>query len=147
MDSIVVDLEFAAPVEDLWAAWTEAPRLAQWLCAKANVTLEEGGAYELFWDPEHPEENSTLGCHIKALEEEYSLRTEWRGPPEFAEIMNVQPFPTTLFVRFQPLGPSRSRLHLEHLGWGDGDRWTAARSWQQKSWESALAKLRPLLES
>ncbi|MCI4345251.1 MAG: SRPBCC domain-containing protein [Thermoplasmata archaeon] len=147
MPSIVIDLEFAAPVEDLWAAFTDQDRIAKWLCSKANIVLEEGGAYELFWDPEHPEGNSTLGCRIQSLEEEYSLRTDWRGPPEFADVMNATPLPTTLFVRFQPLGPSRSRLHLEHLGWGEGDRWTAARAWQQQSWDSALVKLRPLLES
>jgi uncharacterized protein YndB with AHSA1/START domain len=147
MDSIVHDLEIGAPVEDLWAAFTEADHLTRWLCQSAAVSLKVGGAYEIRGPLGGDSSSETMGGTILALEEEYSLRVAWSGPALLAPLLNVTPRPTTLFVRFQPLGPARCRLHLEHLGWGDGEEWQAARDWHEDYWREALARLKPVLEA
>ncbi|HEV2448899.1 MAG TPA: SRPBCC domain-containing protein [Thermoplasmata archaeon] len=147
MDPIVHDIEFAAPVEDLWAAFTEPARIARWLSAAAEVDLEEDGRYALLGAFGAPASTERLGGRILSLEEEYSLRVGWNGPEALAGLLNVAPPPTTLFVRFQPLGPARSRLHLEHLGWGDGEAWSAARQWHVDYWREALGRLKPVVEA
>lgn len=147
MDPIVHDIEYAAPVEDLWAAFTEPARLSRWLCASAEVDLEEDGRYALVGAVGAPTAEERLGGRILSLEEEYSLRVGWNGPKQFAAVLNVAPPPTTLFVRFQPLGPARSRLHLEHLGWGEGEPWSAARQWHVEYWRQALDRLKPVVEA
>ena len=142
---IIFDTNFPAPVEDLWAAWTEAERLGRWLATKANVVIRVGGPFELFWKPETPEIESTLGCVVLGFDEEYELRFSWKGPSQFASLMNQPPLPTSVSVRFQPLGPARSRLHLEHSGWGTGAEWDAARQWHERVWKEALERLQKLL--
>ena len=147
MDPIVHDLEIGAPVEDLWAAFTDPKHLSQWLCGSAEVTLEEGGRIVLRGPSGEGSGSGALGGEILALEEEYSLRVAWDGPDLLATLLNVSPRPTTLFVRFQPLGPARCRLHLEHLGWGDGEEWESARDWHVDYWREALGRLKPMLEA
>ncbi|MCI4368203.1 MAG: SRPBCC domain-containing protein [Thermoplasmata archaeon] len=143
--SIVLDIEVVASVEDVWAAWVEPAPLARWLAKRARVEPHVGGPYELFWDLEHPEVNSTLGCTVTAVNEEYLLEFHWRGPDEFAALMNATPFPTSVAVRFQPLGPNRTRIRLVHSGFGPGDEWAKARASQEASWKAALSRLQTLL--
>jgi uncharacterized protein YndB with AHSA1/START domain len=147
MDPIVHDLEIGTPVEDLWAAFTDAEHLARWLCLSAEVTLEEGGVYQLRGRFGGESASETLGGNILTLEDEYSLRVAWDGPASFASLLKVTPRPTTLFVRFQALGPARCRLHLEHIGWGDGGEWPSARDWHVEYWHEALGRLKPVLEA
>jgi len=43
--------------------------LQSWLTKLADVEPVVGGKYELFWDPEDKENNSTIGCKITAIEQ------------------------------------------------------------------------------
>jgi uncharacterized protein YndB with AHSA1/START domain len=45
--------ELAAPPERVFAALTEAPRLARWLCDQAESQSSEGGRLTLRWTGEH----------------------------------------------------------------------------------------------
>lgn len=56
-----------APPERVWQALVEPSRAGMWFAALANITAERGGAYELFWQPDSPEHNSTIGCRITAI--------------------------------------------------------------------------------
>jgi uncharacterized protein YndB with AHSA1/START domain len=59
--------------------FTDNAQLEKWLTLKANVEPEVGGKYELFWEPNDPENNSTKGCKILAIEKPYLINFEWRG--------------------------------------------------------------------
>jgi uncharacterized protein YndB with AHSA1/START domain len=147
MDPIVFDREFAAPVEDLWAAWTEPRGLTRWLCQRAEVEMAVDGAFELFWDEPGGAPSPPLGCRVRAYEEEYSFTADWKGTGEHATLLNGPPFRTQIVVRFQPLGPGRCRLHFVHQGWGDDGAWSGARDWHQTFWEDAFRKLKAVLET
>ncbi|MCI4341004.1 MAG: SRPBCC domain-containing protein [Thermoplasmata archaeon] len=147
VDPIVIDLEFVTPVEDLWAAFTDPTQINRWLARASKVALEEGGSVELDGFPGTAEAHGSAGGTIRSLEEEYSLRIDWHGPQLAPGSPADPPASTTLFVRFQPLGPARARLHLEHLGWGDGAPWESSRAWYSQQWTEALARLKPLLEA
>lgn len=134
---VIVDRRLPISAEEAWQAWTAPERLTQWLCASANVDVRVGGAYELFWEPDRPEHNSTLGCRVLEVDRPRLLRFEWRGPDQFADVMNEQPFPTRVTVRIEPDGAG-ARMTLEHEGWGDGDDWEAARAWHERVWAGAV---------
>src|SRR4051794_21750147 len=69
--------------ERAFAMFTQNEQLQVWLTRSANVEPVVGGSYELFWDLDDPETNSTLGCKITALEPGVLLAFEWKGPPVF----------------------------------------------------------------
>ena len=143
---IAFDLKLKISVEDAWNLWTEPKRLVQWLTTEANVNPVLGGAYELFWDPTNHNDNSTLGCKITALVPYKLLAFEWRGPVLYADLMNVQPFPTWASVSFEAIEGDQTVIHFRHTGWGDNDRWNAARTWQTNAWAGAFKQLKALLE-
>ena len=61
---IDIQIVIENPVDRVFEAWIKPDLIERWLTRKANVDAAVGGAYELFWEPERPEHNSTLGCRI-----------------------------------------------------------------------------------
>lgn len=141
---ITFDINLNVAVEDAWNLWTDSRRLEQWLTTEANVNPMVGGAYELFWDPTNHNDNSTLGCKIIALAPNRLLAFEWRGPVQFADLMNGHPFPTWASVSIEAPAINQTVIHFRHSGWGTGDRWNAAREWQANAWKGAFHKLQEL---
>ncbi len=143
-NSITVELAFDAPAAKVWAAWTDGSQLTKWLTEKANVRAELGGPYELFWEPDHPERNSTLGCKVTAVEANEHLAFTWRGPMPYAHLMNNGELPPThVDVRLDSRG-GKTIMRFEHLGWGTGKEWDEAKAWQEKAWRGAFEQLEEL---
>jgi uncharacterized protein YndB with AHSA1/START domain len=130
----------------VWHAWADAGELSSWLAPQARASPRVGGAYELFWEPGHPERNSTLGCRVTRVAQGRELAFQWRGPVQFADLMNREPLPTSVTVRLDPAGDGGTLMTLEHAGWGAGARWAEARAWQRRAWEVAFARLVSRLE-
>jgi uncharacterized protein YciI/uncharacterized protein YndB with AHSA1/START domain len=141
LNSIVIEHETNVSIGQLWNAWIDKNELMQWLAPKVNVNAEVDGLFELFWDPEHPEINSTLGCKISEIKSQELLSFNWKGPIQYADIMNKKPLPTFVRLSFKSLENKRSLVRLEHGGWEAGSRWQEARAWQEKAWLSAFNQL------
>ena len=58
-----------SPAEKVWRALVEPAQVGTWLAAGASITPERGGAYELFWQPDIPEHNSTSPSAAPATSE------------------------------------------------------------------------------
>lgn len=145
-NDLIFELSLGVSVDETWSLWTDSNRLEQWLTTEANVLPVMGGQYELFWDPINHNENSTLGCKITALVPYKLLAFEWRGPVPYADLMNVQPFPTWVSVLFEMVSAKQTLIHFRHSGWSTGDGWNAARNWQQNAWAGAFQQLQVLVE-
>jgi len=104
-----------------------------------------GGKFELFWDPEDKQKESTIGCRITALSEGEFLSFEWKDPTDFKEFMNNADPLTHVTVFFIPAEGSRTHVHLIHSGWGSSPGWEEARLWFEKSWSSAFESLERLV--
>lgn len=129
-------------VEDLWALWTEPDKVARWLAGGSRIDLRVGGTYELDGHLATRSLSAPVGGAIVGLEEEYVLKVAWRMPAELGAAVRDASPATALTVLFQPLGPNRTRLRLEHDGWRDGDDWTAARRWQSEVWTAVVERLK-----
>ncbi|MEM1268596.1 MAG: SRPBCC domain-containing protein [Bacteroidota bacterium] len=141
MDAVIhQSVQLRTSVSEAFDLFIEPTQLTSWLTAKANVEPTVGGRYELFWQPETPEDNSTIGCRITALVPNQLLAFEWRSPKPFKHFANDADPLTHVVVSFVP-GDGKTTVHLVHSGWRSTDEWAEAMHWQTRAWEGALAKL------
>lgn len=133
--------------ERAFALFTQNAQLQTWLTRSANVEPVVGGSYELFWDLDDPERNSTLGCKITAIEQNALLAFEWKGPPMFRFMNETDPL-THVAVFFAPcnevLTPCTD-VYLLHSGWGSSAEWEEARVYVARAWDSTFAELETLI--
>lgn len=127
--------------ETAYAHFTRNALIETWLCPKADVEPAVGGRYELFWDEEDPESNSTYGCRITAIAPLQLICFEWRSPSQFAHFTNDADPLTHVTVVLVPEG-NETVVHLIHSGWRASREWEEARTWQVRAWAGALTRLR-----
>jgi uncharacterized protein YndB with AHSA1/START domain len=80
--------------------FTDNSRLESWLCRAADVEPVVGGKYELFWNLENKEIDSTIGCKVSAVEPGKFISFEWKGPQQFSSFMNTARPLTHVVVMF-----------------------------------------------
>jgi uncharacterized protein YndB with AHSA1/START domain len=114
--------------------------LEKWLAAVAEVEPSVGGKYELFWDPNDRENNSTIGCKITAMQPEKFICFEWRSPAQFKHFAN-QADPLTHVVVFFIPDDDGTEVHLIHSGWRSTAEWLEAYAWQERAWQIAFSAL------
>jgi uncharacterized protein YndB with AHSA1/START domain len=144
---IVQSARLHCPVERAFAMFIQNDHLQTWLTVIADVEPEVGGKYELFWNPDDPEQNSTLGCKITAIEVDTLLAFEWKGPPQFRFMNEADPL-THITVFFTPckevLTPCTD-VYLIHTGWHATPEWKEARTYFVRAWGNAFAELETLI--
>lgn len=138
---IVLNRTLDCKLEELWSLWTENEELKKWLAEDAKVSTKPGAKYELFWEPEHPERNSTKDCIVLTQAPQKELVFTWRGPVPFSDLMNTSPPPTYVRVRFSSLDKEHSKVELNHYGWGTTDKWKEAKNWQENAWIGAFERM------
>ncbi|MBN8656444.1 MAG: SRPBCC domain-containing protein [Anaerolineae bacterium] len=114
--------------------------LESWLTGVANVEPYTGGSYELFWNPDDKENDSTIGCKITAIEPDRFLSFEWRSPKQYKHFANNADPLTHVVVFFIPIKDG-VEVNLIHSGWRSSPEWEEARQWQEKAWQIALQEL------
>jgi len=118
--------------------------LESWLTVRADVEPNIEGKYELFWRPEDPENDSTIGCKIKAIEPGRLLSFNWKGPEQFKSVMNESDPLTHVTISFIPQGSIENpvtEVHLIHSGWGSTPEWQAAQTYFDRAWSIAFGEL------
>jgi uncharacterized protein YndB with AHSA1/START domain len=131
------------PVESVFEAWLNPDLLERWLTRQAHVERSIGGAYELYWEPERPDVNSTKGCRITELVPNSEISFNWKGPEQYADLMGDR---THVFIRLEPRDGG-TLLRFVHTGWGAGAQWDQARDWQAEAWKEAIENLKNMLEN
>lgn len=130
----------ACEPKEAFAYFTDPKKLVAWLTEAAEVEATVGGRYELFWEPDQREQNSTLGCRVTAIEPNEVLAFEWKSPKQFAAFANAADPLTHVVVAFVPAG-EKTVVHLTHSGWRSSAEWEEARAWQERAWRGALDAL------
>ncbi len=132
--------------DEAFALFTQNDKLQQWLTMRADIVPVVGGKFELFWNPEDKENDSTIGCRITAIEEGKLLAFEWKGPKQYRDFMNTADPLTHVVILFFPCAKKRDQtpcteVHLIHSGWRNSEKWEEARLWFEKAWNVAFEKL------
>jgi uncharacterized protein YndB with AHSA1/START domain len=134
----------ACSPERAYQYFTENELLEAFFTVKADVEPRVGGKYELDWDPPSRPEQSTVGCRVTALAENRILAFDWKGPPPYSEVMNIADPLTHVTLAFFPSGDGhggQTEIHVLHSGWGEGERWEAARHYFDAAWRQVLDAL------
>lgn len=146
---IQIEIELNCTVSQAYDLFTVNEKLESWLPEKADVEPKVGGKYELFWLPQNPEINSTIGCKITSIEKDKFLSFEWKGPEMYQSFMNFCDPLTHVVIVFTPSAkdPKKTLLYLFHTGWREDRDWHEARDYFEKAWLSALTGLKEKLSS
>lgn len=135
-----------APLNLVWYAWTISERVSEWFAPEAKVEAVEGGKYELYFIPGNDTAMNTKGCTILKLIDERDLVFTWKGPDQFAPVMNSENELTTVHVSFKSNDSSSTSVIVEHRGFKDDTRWKEAIKWHQMAWEGVLSSFKSALE-
>jgi uncharacterized protein YndB with AHSA1/START domain len=114
--------------------------LEAWLPKVAEVEPVVGGKYELFWEPDDRENDSTLGCKVTAIAPDKLISFEWRSPRQFKHFANAADPLTHVVVCFIP-NPEGTHVEVIHSGWRGTAEWEEARLWQDRAWTLAFQAL------
>nr|WP_028986977.1 SRPBCC domain-containing protein [Thermicanus aegyptius] len=144
--TLTAEITIAAPVNLVWWAWTRSDRITTWFAPKAMIEAKPGGSFELYFDPSNPDSMSTKGCVFTSVEPMRKLGFTWKGPDDFADVMNEDDSLTRVDVTFSEQNGS-TYVVVEHKGWGEGELWEKARSWHEMAWTGVLDSLKKALES
>jgi uncharacterized protein YndB with AHSA1/START domain len=141
MDKIIhLSLKLHCNSHQAFELFTDNQLLESWLVDVAEVEPVIGGKYELFWEPDDRENNSTIGCKITALETDQLIAFEWRSPKQYKHFANNADPLTHVVVSFYPEG-EWTTIHLVHSGWRETPEWEEARQWQDQAWSIAFSAL------
>lgn len=141
MDQIIYQsVSLSCSTKQAFEMFSKNELLESWLTGVAEVEPIVGGRYELFWEPDDRENNSTIGCRITAIEPGQLLSFEWRSPKQFKHFANSADPLTHVVISFYP-NESGSTVHLVHSGWRRSKEWEEARLWQDKAWQMAFKAL------
>ena len=146
---ILVKEEIDCDIHTAFDLFTVNELLENWLTEKAEVDPKVGGKYELFWEPENRENNSTIGCRITGIEKNKFLSFDWKGPVDFQSFMNVAD-PLThviVFLSQNEKDPNKTSIHLFHTGWRKDTEWQEARNYFENAWSKALQGLKDKIKN
>jgi len=141
LDPILIQVTVPLPVPMIFSALTVGEQLRGWLCDRAEVTAEVGGAYVLSFTT--PAAFESAG-KILQLTKDLDLGFSWLGPPRFDELMNRPAPKTQVYIRLQE-SPEGVDVTLEHSGWESGEAWEEARSFHFHLWDDCLPRLKDYL--
>jgi uncharacterized protein YndB with AHSA1/START domain len=142
MDEIIhVSAELNCSPKEAFEMFIDPEKLASWLAEEANVEPKLGGSYELFWNPEDREFDSTIGCKITAFVPGKLLAFEWKGPKQYSHFMNEADPLTHVTVSFIPTKKGTTDVHLVNSGYRSSEEWEEARQWFVNMWKFAFDEL------
>ncbi len=144
MDKIIYEkATLECDAKTAFEMFTENENLQKWLTVLADVEPKVGGKYELFWNPNDKENDSTIGCKVLAIEPERFLNFEWKGPKQYKDLMSINRPLTNVTVIFNQTGDSTD-VRLIHTGWGDTEQWEETRQFFVRNWKQSFENLEKL---
>jgi predicted enzyme related to lactoylglutathione lyase/uncharacterized protein YndB with AHSA1/START domain len=142
--SFVITGTIAAPVDAVYAAWSNGVAFAQAYGPdrpelKANIDLAIGGRYEWLWD-------GKLGsndCQVLSFIPGRMISFSWNAPPDQAESRAMR---TWVVVDFEATADGGTDITLTHLGFGTAPHWNETYDYFEAAWPTVLATLKKNLE-
>jgi uncharacterized protein YndB with AHSA1/START domain len=140
LDRILVKQQaVAAPVAEVWKAWTTEEGVKTFFAPAARVQAVPDGPFEIFFNPAAPEgEKGAEGSKVLAVTPMRLFAFDWGAPPTMP---NVRKQRTNVIVQLEDAGPARTLVRFTSIGWGTGDEWVKAHAYFDKAWDYVLANL------
>lgn len=135
----------AAPIAQVWQAWTTREGIVGFMAPGAEVDPRPGGAFDIQFDPlAAPGQRGADGMQFMALQPPTMLSFTWNAPPHLPEARSQR---TLVVLRLTPEGEGSTRVSLHHVGWGDGGQWDQAYAYFDGAWGQVLGNLKKRFDS
>lgn len=135
--------ELTVGLDAAWRAWTDGAAFERATGWQATIEPRIAGKFEISFDPNAPQgQAGSEGCRVLAVVPHSVLAFEWNAPPSFGKLRFER---TNVVVRFEALGEARTRVVLEHAGFGKTEEWTAVADYFEKAWPVVLEAMRERL--
>ena len=132
-------VEVAAPIDQVWDAWTTDAGLRRWLVDDSHVGLRVGGPYEWYFLTDAPRgSQGSEGCQVIGFQAPTMLTFTWNAPPSLPEAREQR---TVVLLRLLATAQATTAVHLTELGWGDGGQWDDAFDYFDAAWGRVLDRL------
>ena len=146
MRQIVLETTVGATLDDVWRVWTTTEGVTSFFAPQANVKLEVGGLFELYFAPTDAQgSRGSEDCKILSYLPKEMLSFSWNAPPSIPNLRNAG-FKTWVVVRFEQLQARQVKIKLTHLGIRDGEDWDNYLAYFQNAWPRVLASCRTRFE-
>lgn len=126
------EMTIAAPVTEVWKAWTTDEGIATFFAPKGIVDLRVDGTYDVWFNPAGgPGERGAEGMRILDVEPNRRFAFTWNAPPSIPSIRGKR---TVVVVEMTPAGDGTTKLRFTESGWGDGPDWDQAYDYFDRAW-------------
>jgi uncharacterized protein YndB with AHSA1/START domain len=144
--AVVAETIVAAPLGQVWEAWTTAEGAATFFAPRCHIDLWPHGRYEMLFDLEaEPGKQGGEGMIVLAVQPCEMLSFTWNAPPELSGVREQM---THVMVRLHKVTGTETRVVLRHDGWGSGAEWDAAYRYFERAWKKVvLPRLKHRFES
>jgi uncharacterized protein YndB with AHSA1/START domain len=134
----------AAP-DLVWQCWTTSEGMKSFFAPESKIELTPGGTFELYLIPGAAAgSRGSEGCKVLGFLPGEVLSFDWNAPPKFPEIRKER---TCVVLRFEPAGEGKTRVILDHHGWGEGEKWDAVYQYFDHAWDFVLDSLKKRFEA
>ncbi len=134
LTKLVIERTFAAPVDRVFAAWTDPAAMRKWFCpgdmtvAAASSDLRVGGRYQVQMREPDGQLHITGGTYREIVPNaKLVFSWQWEGSDQETQVT----------VEFAAMAAGQTRLTITHEGFATGE----ARDAHGRGWEGCLAKL------
>ncbi len=132
MTTLVSEIQVAAPIEQLYRAFTNATALREWLCDVATVVPHPQGRMYLWWNGDFYSSG-----HYLNLTENKQVSFRW--------FSSIDSAPTEVTVHFETKGKN-TQVRLEHEVPNDPN-WAKTGEIFKQNWDDSLENLKSVYET
>ena len=137
--AIQKEVVIAAPLAEVWKAWTTSEGIQGFFAPEAIVDAKPDGRFSLHFNPFAPAgQKGADDMRVLAVQPLRMFSFTWNAPPHLPEARAQR---TVVILRFEPDGDARTRLRLQHVGWGVGGQWDEAFAYFDRAWGRVLENL------
>jgi uncharacterized protein YndB with AHSA1/START domain len=134
------ELVVSAPAEAVWRCWTTSEGMKSFFASESKIEMMPGGAYELYLGPaSEAGDRGSEGCNVLGFLPNEIFSFDWNAPPKFPEIRKER---TCVVLRFLPAGEGRTKVTLDHHGWGEGEKWDEVYKYFDSAWDFVFSHLK-----
>jgi uncharacterized protein YndB with AHSA1/START domain len=129
----------AAPLQQVWEAWTTSAGAETFFAPKTQIELRLGGPYQVLFQPDAAEgSRGAEDCMVLTYRPQEMVAFTWSAPPQWPEIRKQR---TVVVVQLVELDKGSVKVILQHLGFGEGKDWGEVQQYFDRAWPVVLGRL------